>query len=214
MQAVKTNSARFGEYYIVLDLSNLFTIKEYDINTGKFKEDTVTDIIKNYAVVKFNYYEQGVTKSSQSLFGAINNDTKYGMTDTTYWQERVVYNLTDKDLEYRTSEVYQGEVAYLSSSTKETFSKMPRAEINITIDTNSSYFKDNNINFVGFDFNAFEGVILNKITLTGSKTINFLENSLKDTKLKTLEHSRTILLNIEENAINSEYSEVLVWLIN
>lgn len=213
VKAVKTNSQRYGDYYITVNLSEYFTVYAFDEAKGKFVEDNITDQIFNYAVLKFHYEANGVTRASQSLFGQINCNSKYGedtSIDTTYWQERIVYTLTEKDLLFRTSEVYEGEVAYLSVATKETLSKMPRAEINIKIDVNSSYFTDNEINFVGFDFNAFEGVTLNKITLTGSKTINFLDNSLKDTKLKKLEHESTILLNIEENAINSEFEEVIL----
>ncbi len=213
MNAVKTNSRGYGDYYITLNLSKYFTVYAFDEAKGKFVEDNITDQIFNYAVLKFHYEANGVTRASQSLFGQINCNSKYGedtSIDTTYWQERIVYTLTEKDLLFRTSEVYEGEVAYLSVATKETLSKMPRAEINIKIDVNSSYFTDNEINFIGFDFNAFEGVTLNKITLTGSKTINFLDNSLKDTKLKKLEHESTILLNIEENAINSEFEEVIL----
>lgn len=212
MNAVKTNSRRYGDYYITINLSKYFTVYAFDEAKGKFIEDNITDQIFNYSVLKFHYEANGVTKASQSLFGQINCNSKYGANEeisTEYWQERVVYTLTEKDLEYRTSETYNGEVAYLSSTTKEILSKMPRAEINVNIDVNSSYFKDNNINFVGFDFNAFEKITLNKVILKGNKTINFLEDSFKDTKLRTIERSSTIVLNIETNAINSEYVEVV-----
>lgn len=212
MNAVKTNSRGYGDYYITINLSKYFTVYAFDEAKGKFIEDNITDQIFNYSVLKFHYEANGVTKASQSLFGQINCNSKYGANEeisTEYWQERVVYTLTEKDLEYRTSETYNGEVAYLSSTTKEILSKMPRAEINVNIDVNSSYFKDNNINFVGFDFNAFEKITLNKVILKGNKTINFLEDSFKDTKLRTIERSSTIVLNIETNAINSEYVEVV-----
>lgn len=213
MNAVKTNSRRYGDYYITINLSKYFTVYAFDEAKGKFIEDNITDQIFNYSVLKFHYEANGATKASQSLFGQINCNSKYGNDDsinTEYWQERVVYTLTEKDLEYRTSETYNGEVAHLSVATKELLSKMPKSEINIKIDTNSSYFKNNNINFVGFDFNAFEGIILNKITLKGDKTINFLENSMTNTKLKKIERSSTIKLNIEPNAIDSDYEEVLI----
>ena len=212
MQAVRRNSSGFGRYYITVDLSSLFTIREFDVNTGKFKEDNVTDIIKNYAVVKFDYFEQGATKASQSIFGSINYDTKYGETDidTSYWQEKVVYTLTEKDLSYRYSEVYSGSLATLKVDILETLSKLENVEINVEIDTNSQYFEDNNINFVGFDFNAFEGVKLNNLVLNGSGTIKFLENSLKDTGLRKLIRSNAIVLDMDENAINSEFVGVVV----
>ena len=97
MQAVKTNSAGYGDYYITVDLSSLFSIKEFDTETGKYKADNVTDIIKTYSVLKFHYDENGARSSQQSIFGIIDNNSKYDLTqdkvDTTYWQERMTYNL-------------------------------------------------------------------------------------------------------------------------
>ena len=212
LDAVKTNSAGYGDYYITLNLSKYFTLYEYDEESGKFIEDNISDEVFNYAVLKFHYSPDGVTKASQSMFGQIAKNTKYGETDidTSYWQEKVVYTLTEKDLSYRYSEVYSGSLATLKVDILETLSKLENVEINVEIDTNSEYFEDNNINFVGFDFNAFEGVKLNNLVLNGSGTIKFLENSLKDTGLRKLIRSNAIVLDMDENAINSEFVGVVV----
>lgn len=71
MQAIRSNSAGYGDYYITVDLSEYFTIRAFDTKSGKFKEDDVTDIIKNYSVLKFHYDENGARNSSQSLFKCI-----------------------------------------------------------------------------------------------------------------------------------------------
>lgn len=60
-------NALYGDYYITVDLSEYFTIRAFDTESGKFKEDDVTDIIKNYSVLKFHYDENGARNSSQSL---------------------------------------------------------------------------------------------------------------------------------------------------
>lgn len=212
INAVKINSRGYGDYYITLNLSKYFTLYEYDAKSGKFIEDNISDEVFNYAVLKFHYSPNGVTKASQSMFGQVYGDRNYGETDidTSYWQEKVVYTLTEKDLSYRYSEVYSGSLATLKVDILETLSKLENVEINVKIDTNSQYFEDNNINFVGFDFNAFEGVKLNNLVLNGSGTIKFLENSLKDTGLRKLIRSNAIVLDMDENAINSEFVGVVV----
>ena len=87
---LKTNSLGYGDYYVTVDLSEFFTIKAYDVETGKYSLDDVTDIIKNYSVLKFHYEPNGVKQASQSLFGRINGDATYDTTidvNTEYWQE-------------------------------------------------------------------------------------------------------------------------------
>ena len=136
--AIKSNDKGYGDYYITLDLSQYFSVKEYDRDSGKFKDDDVTDIIKNYAVLKFHYDENGARNSTQSIFGSIECNSKYDTSDeqidTTYWQERIVYNLTANDLDLRYSDFYEGSFASLRLSTKEMFSSMGRAKVNITRD--------------------------------------------------------------------------------
>ncbi len=206
--AIKSNDKGYGDYYITLDLSQYFSIKEYDIDSGKFKDDDVTDIIKNYAVLKFHYDENGARNSSQSLFGSIECNSKYDTADekidTTYWQERIVYNLTANDLELRYSEFYEGSFASLPLSTKEMFANMGRAKVNITLDlTNTS--------IIGFDFNAFENLEIDTIRITGTRrTFYLLDKCLYNTKLSRLEHSAEITLDFAENVIDSEYSEVVL----
>ena len=222
MQAVRTNSAGYGDYYITVDLSSLFSIKEYDYESKKFKTDDVTDIIRTYSVLKFHYDENGARNSTQSMFGIIDNNSKYDISDdrvdTTYWQERVTYTLTETSqlngediFIYRYSEVYGGYFLSLSMDCKKLFADMPRAKVNITLDLQAEYFADNNIKLVGLDYNAFDGLEIDSLTITGkTQTLYLLENSLHDTQLKTLKHSRGIKFDGIENAINNNYSEVLI----
>lgn len=218
MQAVKSNSAGYGDYYITVDLSSLFSIKEFDKDTGKYKTDDVTDIIKTYSVLKFHYDENGARTSGQSIFKLIQNNSKYGMyddkVDTTYWQERLTYNLdcnsklNGKDLfTYRYSEEFDGYFISLSLDAKKLFNEMPRTKVKITVDTAC---KDKPI--VGLDYNAFENVELDTLTVKSKKAIRFslLENCLANTGLQTLQRSDGVTLEIADNAINTEYREVVV----
>ena len=215
MEAIRTNDKGYGDYYITVDLSEYFTIREYDISSGKFKEDNVTDIIKNYSVLKFHYDENGARNSTQSLFEIIDCNPSYDITeeeiDTTYWQERMVYTLNEDDFSYRYSEVYQGYFLSLDMDTKKMFDEMPRAKVNVNIDLKSQYLKDKNINIVGLDYNAFERFEIDTLTIKGdSQKLYLLEKSLYDTNLQTFIHSKVLEIDIAQNAINNEYQEVVV----
>lgn len=219
MQAVKTNSAGYGDYYITVDLSSLFSIKEYDYETKKFKTDDVTDIIKSYSVLKFHYDENGARNSTQSLFGIIDNNSKYDVSedkiDTSYWQERMTYNLdTTSKLRgedifaYRYSEVYDGYFVSLTMDAKKLFAEIPRAKINIRLDLDA-FSLDHNI--VGLDYNAFENLEIDTLTIRGgTQTFYLLEKSLFGTNLQTLKTSTGITLDGVQNAIDNEYSGVII----
>ena len=217
--AIKSNDHGYGDYYITLDLSQYFTIREYDTATKKFKADDVTDIIKNYAVLKFHYDENGARNSTQSLFGSIacnpSYDTSDEQIDTTYWQERMTYNLDSTSklngkeiFIYRYSEVYDGYFLSLSMDAKKLFADMPRAKVNITLDVDNPFLEHG---IVGLDYDAFNGLEIDTLTIRGgTQTFYLLEKSLNDTQLRTLKRTRNIMLDGMQNAINSEYAEVIL----
>ena len=209
IQAVKTNNVGYGNYYITLDLSKYFTIREYDAGTGKFKTDNVTDIIKNYSVLKFHYEANGAISSSQSMYGLINGNRKliYGEGinyNTTYWQERMVYNLTENNLKLRYSEVYDGYFVSMPLAMQNMFNNMPRAKVNIVLNLTGK-------NIVGFDYNAFENFEIDTIQLVGGpQTFYLLDKCLYDSNLKVLKRSNGLILDFGTNAINNTYSEVII----
>lgn len=209
MQAIRSNSAGYGDYYITVDLSEYFTIRELDEH-GKYKQDDVTDIIKNYSVLKFHYDENGARNSTQSMFKCIDCNPSYDVEDknidTTYWQERMVYNLTDKDFVYRYSEVYDGYFVSLSVDMKTRFAGMPRAKVNVNISTT---FNDKKI--VGIDYNGFENFEIDTLTITGeNRTFYVLDKGLYNTKIQTLKRSSGITLDFAQNSLNNEYAEVVL----
>lgn len=215
MQSVSSCDARYGDYYITVNLSDYFSIFEYN-EDGKFKADDVSDVIKNYAVMKVHYDENGAKNSSQSLFGSIQCNPSYDVEDknidTNYWQERMVYNLSAKDFSYRYSDVYSGYFASLSLDTKTMFEDMPRVKVNISLDLQSQYLQDNKINIVGFDYNGLENFEIDTLTITGeTQTFYLLEKSLFDTNLQTLKYSNGITFDYGLNATNNEYKVVVLW---
>ena len=220
--AIKSNDKGYGDYYITLDLSQYFSVKEYDAESKKFKDDDVTDIIKNYAVLKFHYDENGARNSKQSLFGSIECNSKYDTQDdninTDYWQERMTYTLTENTVlngkslfDYRYSEVYDGYFLSLSMDGKKLFSELPRAKVNITLDLLSPSLTEQNIKIVGFDYNAFEGLKIDTLTVRGgAQTLYLMEKALYDTEMQVFKHSGGIRIDYATDSVNGEYSEVLI----
>ena len=128
----------------------------------------------------------------------------YTLTDTS--------KLNGADLfVYRYSEIYDGYFVSLSMDGKKLFSEMPRAKVNITLDLQSDYLTANEITVVGLDYNAFDGLEIDTLTIKGApQTLYMLEKSLNDTGLKTLKRSRGVILDGIQSAINNEYSEVVI----
>ena len=128
----------------------------------------------------------------------------YTLTDTS--------KLNGADLfVYRYSEIYDGYFVSLSMDGKKLFSEMPRAKVNITLDLQSDYLTANEITVVGLDYNAFDGLEIDTLTIKGKpQTLYMLEKSLNDTGLKTLKRSRGVILDGIQSAINNEYSEVVI----
>lgn len=210
MRAVKTNSEGYGSYYITLDLSSYFkTIQKYNYETKLFEDLPKADIMKNYVTIKFHYYEDGAVKSSQSLFGSIACNSQYGEIDKEYYQEKVVYNFTEEDLDLRYSTTYNGYFASLNLDTINLFKEMPETEVNVLINLDSENLLNKKI--VGLDFNAFENFDIETLSIIGTDTsFYFLEKSLYNTNLKVLQYSNGINLVFSDNAVNSAFEEVVL----
>jgi len=66
------------------------------------------------------------------------------------------------------------------------------------------------MNILGFDFSAFENIKIDTLSILGTGIITFLENSFKNSEIKTIKHSSTISLDIKANAFNNEFTEVVL----
>lgn len=192
MKAVETNSAGYGDYYLTLDLSRFFSIREMT-SDGKFTTDKVTDIIKNYAVIKFHYDENGASRSSQSMFKQINCNKVFDTEKIDYWQERMVYTLTEKDLTYRYSEAYDGYFVSLDAETKKLFDSMPTTKLLLDFDFTSLWCENKGYNVIGFDYNAFSGFYIDTLIVkTAPTTLYVKDSAFDDATVKTLKHSAGI----------------------
>lgn len=198
VQAVKTNSKGFGDGYIVVDLSKYFSVYEFNEKTGQFREQPTTDIVKNYATLKFHYDEKGASLANQSIFGIIAENSKYGMSENPvdYWKAEFNFELNENDLSYRNS---NGELAFLSIENKKLYQD---SKVDITINLNNKQVK-------GLDISAFENLKINSLTIIGSGDFYLMENSLKNTGLKQIKISGGINL-INQNCSEIELEEVII----
>lgn len=214
MNAVKSNNKGFGDFYITVDLSNYFTVYEFDESSNKWIEDNITDDIFTYSVLKFHYDENGAINSDQSIYGLIECNSNYGKSEdvnTTYWQERYILNLSVDDLSFRYSEKYNGNFVSVSLNLKNSLIGMKKCKINIFIDLNSDYLISKNLKIIGFDYNGFENVPIDTITIVGEpQNFILLDKSLFNTNASVIQHSKDIEISILDNAINFEYKEVLL----
>ncbi len=203
--AIESNSAGYGDYYLQLDISDFFSIKEYDPETGKFYAESPVDIIKNYAVIKFHYDENGAVRSNQSMFGKIDNNSKFDFVGADYWQERMVYTLTEKDLTYRWSESYGGYFVSLDLETKKFFDDMPRTKLLLELDLSSTWIEGKQYNVVGIDYSGFAGFDIDTITIKSApKTLYVMQDAFKDAHVGTIKHSNGIVfegLNLEGTGV-------------
>lgn len=219
MLAIESNNQGFGDYYISLDLSRYLTVRAYDEATGTFGTEDA-DIVKTYALVKFHYDANGAKKSTQSIFGIIDCNPAYDLdnkTDAEYSQSRIVYTLTETTqlnneevFAYRYSEIYDGYFVSLTSSGKTTLNGIENKKINIKLNLNSDYFKQQNKTILGIDYSGFEGLEIDTLSVSGEGDFTLLANSLKDTQLKTLRHSQGVNLIISNNATSAEFEEVII----
>lgn len=205
LNAVKSNSAGTGDYYVTLNLSNYFTIREMDEN-GQYKADNVTDIIKNYAVLKFHYDDNGANYSNQSLFKTIASNSKYDKTDVEFWSGKMVYTLSAEDFQYRYDESQKGYYISIPNELKLLFSDMENYELNFSINLNSNYLKDKTV--LGFDYNGFTDLNIETTTITGSScSLKICDGAFTGTKLKTLKHGSGITF---DGDFGIEFKEIVI----
>lgn len=190
MTAVEGNSGGYGDFYIKGDFSKYFTIFGFNKETGKFDDDSVSDIIRTYAVIKFHYDENGASSAKDSLFDQLYADANYGITEVDYAGIKSVYTFTEKDFSCRYSDTVGGDLLSLKQDAQNFIELHPNSLIKFDIDFSSLE------NVIGFDFNAFAGVPINKLCLRSdsAKTLTFLDDSLSSSGVNLIYKSDLLTL--------------------
>lgn len=214
LTSVKYNSLGDSDFYLAIDISKYFTnIKEYNYETQQFDKEPSADISNKYCMMKFHYSKNGAINSSDSMFGLIKGSASYGKTSdssTEYWKAFMRYNYTVLNLNKRFSEQFDGYIFSIPFEEKSMYLNISDYEINVVIDLNSAYLKNNNISFVGFDYNAFENVKINSLTILGEGNVKFLDKAFYNTGLKTFSHSSGVTCELGSEVFNSDYTEVIL----
>lgn len=207
----------YGDYTLPLvELSSYFNIRMWNEESQKFDPQLQTDYDFNYFGFKCHTNKNGIIYASQSLFKMVAKDFEFNIskigTSTEYWKKTVVYTITEKDFEFRNSDVENGQFATLNSKTLKLInnSKEP-LELKIRINLDSDYLKEKNIKFIGLDNFSLFGLQIDELIITSQENVEFILNdySLWDTNTKTIKYSKNITLRISENAINSDFKEVV-----
>lgn len=196
MHAVLTNDMQTGIHYGAVNLSKYFTVTEH-FNTETRKWDPASDADQQvtYAVVKFNYHTKGAIANKQSIFGIINDDSRFTLDDVTYdtdyGQHNIILELTTASLMSRYSDAYNGYFLSMSIDLQRRLKAMPPYKINITLDLNQ---KIDDKPIVGLDVNAFAGFELEKLTIRGNQDFYLLNNSLRGTNLQLINIADTVTI--------------------
>lgn len=218
--SVKTNSKGYSEGYMLLNVSDYFkSVKQFNPDTGKFDKLPDVDIVNNYAYVKFNYSDKGVTNANQSLFGLIDGDCNYGKTNSDiqiqdYWNVKLNYTIDENTkidntniFELKHIDSYNGDFVDLSLQMKSILNSIPDNNLNIVIDIDKINTKYG-VNCKGLYISAFQDLKINSLKIIGSGEFNVLTKSLINSDIKTIYKSKDIYLNISDSAINNEYEVV------
>lgn len=185
-QIVKSSSNGTGDGVIsLIDLGDFLHIYELD-ERGNPKNTPIGNrgLINSYFTMATHYDNRGMAWTKQSLFGSVAGDNQFNITGLTdnldYWHATTVYNLTEQDFTARYSQADAGFYYILPTTLINELKGYNNLEINVVF--NISNF---NVNVLGFDYYAMNGIKVNRLTITAKTQHDFrlLVGSLKDTGL-------------------------------
>lgn len=197
---IKSCSVGTGDYVLpVVDLGEFIHVYEVDKN-GVVDEDKIGDggQVNAYFSMDVHYDKRGLTYADQSMFGSVMGNSEYNTTgidfDVNYWKSTVTYNITEKDFVARYSSVDQGYYYALSQDLINELKNYEDMEINVVFDVD----KFKNVNVLGLDYYALNGLEVSSLTIKSSQQRDFtlLVNSLKDTGLTNINAENVNIVNL------------------
>ena len=166
-----------GAFLHMYEVSEDGTVSDTPIGDG--------GLINSYFTLDAHYDRRGMSYAGQSMFDSVAGDSNYNVTgidfDVDYWKATINYNLDQSDFESRYSTVDFGYYYALSQETISELKSFSDLEINIVFDI--SQF--DNVNVLGFDYYALNGIKVNSLTITSDVESDFtlLVGALQDTGL-------------------------------
>lgn len=210
-QIIKSCSNGTGDGVIpLIDLGDFLHIYEYDTASGQFAGEPVggnteNSLINSYFTMQTHFDNRGMAWFKQSIFGSVAGDSQFnttGLTDNVdYWKATSTFELTEQNFETRYSQIDNGFYYALPTSLINELKDYENLEINITFNVSNL-----EVNVIGFDYYALNGIKVNSLTITSSTQRDFklMVGSLKDTGLTS---SNIHLTNI--NLVNTNSGVVI-----
>lgn len=159
---LSAGSLNDGEWILQFDMSDYFTFKIYDSETGQFSSD-YTDETSVFVNIKVTKSSNGLVYASQSMFGAVEHDTNYsyvGITANEYWESYTVYTLSANDFSFAINDDYLV-VATLNEDVYSYISTFKRLYLIV-------YINLDDFGFDGLAEGAFHGLPINEVIITSS----------------------------------------------
>ena len=148
-----------------------------------------------------HFDNRGLAWYKQSIFGSVAGDSNYnttGLTDNVdYWKATTTFELTEQNFEARYSQADNGFYYLLPTSFINEIKDFKNIEINITFNVSNL-----DVNVLGFDYYALNGIEVNSLTITSSaqRVFRLMVGSLKDTGLTSADIHLTNIKLVNTNS--------------
>lgn len=166
----------YGTHIAVVNLAEYFDIyPEITKDNGEkeWSNETTNDV--NYVVVqcKVEKSADGIAKTSQSLFGAVKNDTNWSYYESSesYYKDTVTYALTERDFVAVDEGTYTKCV--LNQKAIDYLKLFDDTDIIVNLNLDSSYLSNNQLIFTGFGENPFGDLKIKEINITADTATTF-----------------------------------------
>lgn len=205
---IKSSTQGTGFYRMPLvDLGKFIHVYDVD-EVGKADPQPIGDggLINSYFSLDITYNKRGMTYAGQSIFGSVEGDSDFNITgidyDVNYWKAVQTFNLSELDFEKRYSSAESGYYYSLSPKIINELKKYENIEIDVVF--NVSNLK--NVNVLGFDYYALNGLKINQLTISCNKQMNFtfLVGSLQDTSLQKVKLHNVTINNVSGSEVQYE----------
>ena len=206
-QIIKSCSNGTGDGVIsLIDLGDFLHIYEYDTESGQFKGEPVggntsNSLINSYFTMATHFDNRGMAWYKQSIFNSVAGDSNYNITGLTdnvdYWKATTTFELSEQQFEARYSQVDNGFYYVLPTALINEIKEYEDVEINITFNVSNL-----DVNVLGFDYYALNGIKVNSLTITSLSQRDFrlMVGSLKDTGLASANIHLTNIKLVNNNS--------------
>lgn len=199
-EILKSSSNGTGDSVIPLvDLGDFLHLYEVDENGQIAGEPLGKNTLTNsYFTMKAHYDNRGMVWAKQSMFNSVAGDSQFNISgikdDVDYWKVTSKLLLTESDFSSRYVTADNGYYYFLPTEKINEIKSFENLEIDIIFDV--SNLKD--VNVLGFDYYALNGLKINSLTIQSNSQRDFklLVNSLKDTGLTNISTKNINLIDI------------------